>query len=191
MPSPVAHSLAGLAAAQYGRQRQWIGASGVWLLAFVVAANAADLDFLPGLLVGHAERYHHGPSHSLIAAAAVGVVAWLVAELARVRAARLIGLLFGAAYLSHLVLDLVSGSTFEPTDMALVWPFGDVWIVAPVQLFGEVHHSETVGFIQSLFRWDNLLPIAREVLVMSGLWMTARVLSRARLPLPEPIPDGD
>jgi len=52
VPSPVAHSLAGLAIARVAHSHQWI--SGRWLGIGLVllAANAADLDFLPGLLSG-------------------------------------------------------------------------------------------------------------------------------------------
>ena len=73
MPSPIGHSImacliyrtttpsgAGLKLARMGL--------------YVFAANAADLDFIPGLLSGDPNRYHHGISHSLGFAALVAVV---------------------------------------------------------------------------------------------------------------------
>lgn len=32
---------------------------------YVFAANAPDLDFIPGIFTGHANRFHHGISHTL------------------------------------------------------------------------------------------------------------------------------
>src|SRR5207244_4091249 len=42
------------------------------LLAAVALANGADLDFLPGLVIGRAGAYHRGMTHTLAAVLAVG-----------------------------------------------------------------------------------------------------------------------
>ena len=46
-----------------------------WKLALtcMVLANAADLDFIPGILVGRPELFHHSFTHSFTMAAAVGI----------------------------------------------------------------------------------------------------------------------
>ena len=69
MPSPIAHSLAGVALYQVRPERRHQLAL---LALLVVAANLPDLDFIPGMIMGNADRYHHGPSHSLF----VGFEVW-------------------------------------------------------------------------------------------------------------------
>ena len=44
------------------------------VLLFVLFANAPDLDFVPGILLGDPGAYHHGISHSLGFALMVAVV---------------------------------------------------------------------------------------------------------------------
>src|SRR2546428_7618890 len=44
----------------------------VLLLAAVALANGPDLDFLPGLVIGHAGAYHRGMTHTLAAVLAAG-----------------------------------------------------------------------------------------------------------------------
>ncbi|MBN1688137.1 MAG: metal-dependent hydrolase [Candidatus Omnitrophica bacterium] len=67
MPLPVIHSFAGYSvycfAKQKDRKTRW-----PYLLFFVLLAALADFDFLPGLFIQQAARFHRGPSHSLAAA---------------------------------------------------------------------------------------------------------------------------
>src|SRR6266540_3200703 len=64
MPSPIGHSIMGYII--YGSTTKPV-AGKRWrrLGLYLLIANAADLDFLPGLLIGDPNRYHHGISHSL------------------------------------------------------------------------------------------------------------------------------
>jgi hypothetical protein len=75
MPSPVGHSLMGYVI--YGAtgltgDRNWTVS-----MLYLFAANAPDLDFLPGLVIGNLSKYHHGPSHSVGFAILFGIVASL------------------------------------------------------------------------------------------------------------------
>ena len=45
----------------------------------VLMANAPDLDFLPGILVGAPAAYHRGVTHTAGALVVVSVAAWVVA----------------------------------------------------------------------------------------------------------------
>src|SRR2546425_12502035 len=45
----------------------------VLLLAAVGLANGPDLDFFPGLVIGHAGAYHRGVTHTLAAVVVVGL----------------------------------------------------------------------------------------------------------------------
>ena len=70
MPLPIGHALAGIA---FFQTRPGLFFKNKWLDAvfFVFLANLPDADFLPGLLLGFPNLYHHGIFHSLGAALAV------------------------------------------------------------------------------------------------------------------------
>src|SRR5579883_2594427 len=80
MALPVGHAAAGYLAYEAvrpaGRHRAG------WLATALLLANAPDLDYLPGLLVGHPDAWHRGVTHSLAAALAVaaGVTALAAAR---------------------------------------------------------------------------------------------------------------
>jgi len=72
MPLPIGHALAGVVLQQvrpgFFFTNRWRDA-----LFFMLLANLPDADFLPGLLCGRPNLYHHGAFHSL--GAALGVAA--------------------------------------------------------------------------------------------------------------------
>lgn len=106
MPSPVAHSLAGLAVAHFAFRRfpsREPRGRVIWIGAFVFAANAADMDFLPGFLIGNPNLFHHGPTHALIAAVVFGLLAAAVARLSAFEAIGRFGFLMGLSYLTPAV----------------------------------------------------------------------------------------
>jgi inner membrane protein len=172
VPSPVAHSLAGLAIARVAHSHQWI--SGRWLGIGLVllAANAADLDFLPGLLLhGRPDWFHHGPTHSLLAAALVALASGAIALAAGASAIR-VGAIFGIAYLSHIALDFMTVAVTDTSDMPLLWPFSYRLFSPPLEIFLPIRHiSRRTTFFGGLFSWANVVAIGREFLVMGGLWV--------------------
>lgn len=162
MPSPVAHALAGAAlyaalAPGTGPRRDWRP----WALA-AFAGMAADLDFLPGLLVGQPSRYHHWATHSLAAAV---VFALLVAPLA----ARAVGstgrcaALLLAAYGSHLVLDWLTVDSTVPRGIPILWPVSTAVFQAPVPLFTDIHHGASW---EKFVNWHNAAAALREALLV-------------------------
>ena len=77
MPSPVGHSLMGYII--YRTTATAVVVQRMQLIVFyLLVANAADLDFIPGLLVGMPNRYHHGISHSVGFAALIAVACSLL-----------------------------------------------------------------------------------------------------------------
>src|SRR5687767_7177296 len=135
MPLPLAHSAVGLAAylafrknilTHVSRKRRWALAALV-----VVAANLPDLDFLPGLLVGQPNRFHHGPSHSLAAAAiAAGLLyALSMRFFGAVPRVRLFTVLLVAS-LSHSLLDYCSADTSQPYGVPLFWPISSEYHIS-------------------------------------------------------------
>ena len=106
MPSPVGHSLAGLCGFVLVQNRVAPCMRGWVLLGSVVLANLADFDFLPGLLLGDLRTFHHQATHSLAAAAMVGLLVGGLASRWNLNGIRC-GILGGGLYLSHVALDLL------------------------------------------------------------------------------------
>lgn len=133
MPLPVAHSLAsGIIYSSADAD----GGLFAWkrLLLAIFIANAPDLDFLPGLLIGQPNRFHHGPTHSLTMVVIVAGIAAGVAALGarwpmrgRIVARDVAGtaLMVGALWFSHILLDAFTGDLLGPYGVPLLWPFSD------------------------------------------------------------------
>ena len=63
MPSPIGHSLVGLIVFHYFKQKnlKW---SFLSIVLVILVSNLPDFDFIPGILLGEPNRFHHGISHS-------------------------------------------------------------------------------------------------------------------------------
>lgn len=141
MPSPVAHSLIGLSLGV-----AWLAPARVtaraltrrvwelrWPLALcVVAANAPDLDFLPGLLKGDLNAYHQSYTHTL---PFVLAVAFLLRPMSRVWPARRAVQWLFIIGVSHLLADLLTVDTRPPIGIMGLWPFSSEHFTAPFSIF--------------------------------------------------------
>lgn len=156
-----------------------------WFAASAFAANAADLDFLAGFLVGDPNRFHHGPTHSLIAAVAFGLLATALANVAGFAPWRRFGWFMGLSYSTHLLLDFVTRGNVEPYyGMKLLWPFSSMPWTPPFHLFMDIRRdAETSSFLPSLVQWHNAKAVALELAVMAGGWAVYRVLSALQVNL--------
>jgi membrane-bound metal-dependent hydrolase YbcI (DUF457 family) len=150
-----------------------------WLALIVVAANGPDLDFLPGLLIGDVNRFHHGPSHSIAAALIAAVAAGWGAVLAGGRGART-ALVVLLAWSSHLLADYAAADPREPRGVPLLWPFSDAPYIAPVTLFMPFDHGspgDDLGkALAIVFSLHNVYAIVVELaltapLAAAGLWL--------------------
>jgi membrane-bound metal-dependent hydrolase YbcI (DUF457 family) len=163
-----------------------------WLLAgALVLANAPDLDFLPGLVLGDPDAYHRGVTHTaaaaLVVAAAIGLGArwrgalrpWWWAAFA------------GVAYGSHLLVDWMTIDIVPPAGIQLLWPFTDRWLHAPFDLLGEVviDRSGRLAFVWSLLTPTALLTWAREVAIALAIVATVHAARAARVALRAPVAD--
>jgi inner membrane protein len=180
MPSPVAHAFAGVAvyaalAPGAGPRRDWQP----WALA-AFAAMAADLDFLPGLLVGQPSRWHHWATHSVAAALVFALLVSLVAVRGLPDRGRR-ALLLLAAYGSHLALDWLTVDRTVPQGIPLLWPVSDAVFLAPRPLFTDIHHGASW---QAFVNWHNAGAALREALFV-GLPVAAFCALRLRRPAAE------
>jgi membrane-bound metal-dependent hydrolase YbcI (DUF457 family) len=193
MPSPVAHSLAALALAhlvlrpgsnpQPTPSENGISDRGraLWIGALVFAANAADLDFVPGLFVGDVNTFHHKATHTLIAAVVFGLLSAGVAAVAGLKPVRRIGWIMGAAYTTHLLLDVVTRGTREPYGMRLLWPFSQTRFVTSFHLFLDIRReSGALAFLPSLVQSHNARAVLGELVVIAGAWLIYRTIWRLK-----------
>ena len=112
----------------------------VLLAAAVVLANAADLDFLPGVLLGRPAEFHRGISHTVLAAVVVAAGAALAVRSAgRPRPVwRRAGWWAGAVYGSHLLLDFFTTNVVPPHGARFLWPLTARYYIAPVTPLPEI-----------------------------------------------------
>jgi inner membrane protein len=176
--SPFLHSMIGAALAR----RAW-GSGTARILGLAAVACLPDLDILPGLLRGDPFRYHHGISHSLGAALIVAVaLAAVVPVGARDRART--ALAVGAAYISHLVLDLASYDSFsrDGVGIPLLWPLDGGHILAPVHLFFFGIGPDATGLADGILRVGNLWAVVWEagLILLVGALLSLRLRRRGR-----------
>jgi membrane-bound metal-dependent hydrolase YbcI (DUF457 family) len=124
------------------------------LAAAVLLANAADLDFVPGVLLGHPAVYHRGMTHTVLAAVVVAALVALVVRVAGRRDASWVGagMWAGTAYGSHLLLDFFTTDAVPPAGARFLWPFSDAYYLAPLTPLPEIIIDPTgrAAFLRSI-----------------------------------------
>ena len=165
MPTPIGHIASGLLLFAVGC-RPWRKQASL-LLAQLFFALLPDIDLAFGLLLaGNANAFHHQATHSILFVAAAG---WIGGRLLGNKG-RYTPLLI-AAGLIHLALDLLAKDTSVPYGAQVLWPFWNGYIIAPVQIFSDVHRSgDAASFLPSLFNGHNLQTIGIELAVFGLLW---------------------
>ena len=173
MPSPVGHSLMGYViygATEGISERNWTTRA-----LYLFAANAPDLDFLPGLVVGDLPRYHHGPSHSVGFAILFGIVASLLMS------RRLYSFIVASSlYFSHVVLDYLVQDPSPPYGVPLLWPLSYEYHMAPFAFFPRFDYlaGSTDSMVATIFSLHNLSTIVTEIVLLSSLLLLLGVWTR-------------
>ncbi|MEK6692172.1 MAG: metal-dependent hydrolase [Nitrospirota bacterium] len=160
MPTPVAHSLAGLGLYLLFNRKYNFLKDLKGFIPFFIAATAADLDFIPGLLIGEANRYHHGITHSIGASLIVAFTFSLIFRLNRDFIERF--LIFLSLFLSHIFLDYFSIDTSFPYGVPLFWPISERYYLSEIPVFIDIQRGN-IGLLFSLHNWIAAL---REVLIV-------------------------
>ncbi len=169
MPSPVGHSCLGLtlgvalllprfrAAEWRAVLRENRGA----LLAVLLAANACDFDYLPGLFIGAPNLLHRWLGHSAAWAALAGFTLWLVWRRAAPRLPRWALPALLAAALSHIVADYSDEDTRAPFGILALWPFYDGFLLSSHPVFLSLHKASLAAALS----WHNVRAVIHEALV--------------------------
>ena len=155
----------------------------------VLLANAPDLDFVPGIVIGAPAIFHRGPTHTVLAALVVGLVAAGIGWWRRPggHGAGWWAAFATAAYGSHLLVDFVTIDQIPPYGAPFLAPLSDRFFHADVQWFDEIvidPHSRA-GFIASLLTPTALAVWVQEVarlLLVVGAVGVVRLVARSRQP---------
>ena len=160
MATPVGHALAGVLAGQAATWRKPL--LGPWkdIILFAVLGVLADLDFIPGILEGQHDKYHHGVTHSLGAAVAMGLIMAMVGWKSG-RAWRW-GLMGFAVYFSHVLLDAIGQDTSIPYGVPLWWPLSDKYVMAEWAFFLDIRRTPLTWPVIK----HNLVAVALEIAVL-------------------------
>lgn len=142
---------------------------------------APDVDLLAAALPGGL-AFHHGPTHSLIGAALLGLLC-AGPSVRRARSPR-IALVCVLAGLLHVAMDWQTGEPGAPVRFGVqwAWPFSDVRAMAADPFFGA-YHIDQPGFLLNLASVAAVGPFLRELLVVAGVSLCAwgvRRLQRGR-----------
>ncbi len=142
----------------------------MWAFFWILLGNFADLDFLPGILLGEPSRFHHGLTHSLLFTLVLSLAAYKAYPRLFKERASLWPFLAVAG--SHLFLDCLTYDTAPPFGLPLLWPFSHACFRFPFSLFLNVNRAMSFGL---LFSWHNLLALILEVIVTLPflLWVWA------------------
>lgn len=161
MCSPVGHSLAGYVFYQacHGKGKL---ARGWWKIGlYIFAANAPDLDFIPGIFLGDANRFHHGISHTLGFSLLFALIMYMMP---RFRTKKDFAIFF-SLYFSHIVIDFLSADSSSPFGVMLFWPFRQKYFISSFSLFSDIHHL----FLSDLFDLHNIRAMVWETVLFLSI----------------------
>jgi inner membrane protein len=147
------------------------------LVGGVALANAPDLDYLPGIVSGDLNAYHHFYTHTIGWVLLVATALWLAWRGIRPHTG-LRGFLFLFALLaSHLVADWFTADGRLPYGIMALWPFSADFTISPWPVFMRLHKREWSEFLQ----WHNAAAVGWEMLVCLPL-LAAVAAWKSRLP---------
>ena len=182
MSSPIGHSFAGYIINAYSiRSLKIQDIKTLFLCIFI--ANAPDLDFVPGLLLGKPNLFHHGISHSIGMGA---IFSLLLASLLNIGDTEKLNkdfFLFFSLYCSHLLLDYISYDGRPPLGIPIFWPMSSEYFIYPI-LPGVRHssliHATIAQFFNEVFSIHNLYVFFLELVVSLPLLLIVWILNLTR-----------
>jgi len=190
MPSPIGHSLCGLGVGLVyilphgvSWNQLWESTLRHWRILFcgIIFANLPDLDFIPGMLTGEFNAYHHWFTHTLgwVLLMALGV--WLLWRAAWPEASWREFFFLVALGVSHLLADWFTADSRPPLGIMAFWPISDQFFIAPTTVFLSLRKRTLLDALQPY----NFEVMLHEICVILPL-ILAVVLYKRYTPRREP-----
>jgi inner membrane protein len=140
MPSPFGHSLAGYFVSVCSSKSLRVHKVKNQLFCISIA-SVPDLDFLPGILMGTPNLFHHGISHSLGAGILFSCILALILNKKSSNFKKEFFTCFGL-YGSHVFLDYLSVDGRPPLGIPIFWPLSNEYFIFPYSPFPQIKRSE-------------------------------------------------
>lgn len=181
MPSPVGHTIAGLAGFflihPHLKKRQKLPLLG-WA---IFVANSPDLDMIPGLiLAGDPALFHRQATHSITAAIAAVLLTVVGLRLNKIGDRQTWGLWIALLYFSHIFLDMLVTDTIPPAGVQALWPFTSDYFISPVTIFaGFDYNNPNLSFLRTILSWNNFFTVVREIVIIAPLAYLCKRRTRA------------
>jgi hypothetical protein len=142
MPFPLGHTAIGLATYELSSQKSALSRWKIFIFVMILA-NLPDLDVLFGLLLRwNGSAFHRGPTHSLVFAVVMGLLASRAAKVTTSIPAVSFWTCF-CLILSHVVADAL----LTDTAVSLFWPFELNWATGHSG-WADVFRSVLLGNVQ-------------------------------------------
>ncbi|MCD6472392.1 metal-dependent hydrolase [Candidatus Aerophobetes bacterium] len=157
MPTSVGHSLLGYIWYLVFKKNRRLIKNWKTILFYLFIANAPDLDLIPGIFIGHANRFHHGITHTLGFSIFVALILCLVPKFRKKKNF----IIFFLLYFTHVIADFLCADTTSPFGVMLFWPFTKKYFISFYTIFLDIHKTT----LRSLFDLHNFKAIIIEVLI--------------------------
>lgn len=183
MPSPVGHSLIGLAVSlgyflrrgmpwrEIGRtvRRLWLP-----LVLCMLFANAPDIDYVPGIVSGNLNAFHHLYTHTLGWIFLLALGTWMIWRAADSRVSWGAFLFLFVLGATHLLADWITEDCASPYGVMGLWPFTDKYYISSVSIFAHLKKADWAD----VFQLYNIGAVIREALVTLPLVVLVLVYKR-------------
>ncbi len=183
MPTPIAHSLAGMifgilkflpdgigfkSACRTIWQKKWI------FLLCIVLANAPDIDYVFGIFSGNWNKFHQMATHSFLFILVVSSVIYFVLKKRRIEKDHFSFIFIFLLMLSHIVMDFFGRDTSFPIGLPLLFPFSCNYFHSSLEIFPAVRKKT----LADLFDMHNMRVILFEILLIVPFLFLALIMKK-------------
>lgn len=180
--TPIGHSLAGYAVYNFSYMSSTKHDRLNLAILCILMASAPDLDFLPGIVIGRPDLYHHQITHSLGFALFASLVIAGIVSIRTKPFSQIFSLCF-ISYLTHIIIDFFeySGHHSHRGGIPLFWPIIREKFSSPVALYLAFHYNSSpsasiIEWIKGMLDLYNFSAIVHEValilpFIFLGLWV--------------------
>ena len=118
---------------------------------------------------------HRTASHSVTAVLLISIVAMGVTGKVTRRTSVVAGVVCGAAYGSHLLLDWLAMDRYWPFGIQALWPFSDAWFISSWDVFPQVKRQAFLDAATIRFNLGTIaFELSRLVPVAGACWLVRR-----------------